>query len=478
MPLLSKGKGNNLKKLAFFWGLGASAFLLSSCGVHSVNHDPQALASSPAQFSVAGDEHAALPGRWYDSFHDARLQDLIAVALENNYDVKQALARLKQADALARQAQSVRLPAINLEASSAKDWIDGDAQQGYSRAGGALSWELDVFNRLGAAAESARFERAAFAEDIEAVRLSLSAAVAEAYYGAIAQHIRIGLLQDQSGTDNRLLKLLQQRFDEGVGTNLDVLQQRSQVALNQSLIPPAEAALRVQENRLDVLTGNAPDALDRTGPEDRFAEIGILPPLGVPSDLLLNRPDLRAIRNRLIAADADIGAAMADRLPRITLTGTYLYADGPAAAGPAAGLLAGLVQPLLDWGRRKAEVERNKAVYEEGLAAFTQAYLEAIESVENALYQENRQREYVRRLEERRRILDQSLTASQDIYKQGLSDYLPVLDAVQSLRAVERDLVTERLNLILFRIRLFRALGAPIGPETPAPAAATESPAP
>src|SRR5690606_24971569 len=133
-----------------------------------------------------------------------------------------------------------------------------------SRMGGALSWELDVFGRLGAAAESRRFARAAHEDDIAALRQGLAAAVAEAYYGAIAQHIRIGLLHDQSGTDNKFLELLQQRFKQGIGTNLDVLQQRSQLALNQSLIPPAEAALRAHENRLDVLTGHVPDAQDRT----------------------------------------------------------------------------------------------------------------------------------------------------------------------------------------------------------------------
>src|SRR5690606_4821068 len=161
-------------------------------------------------------------------------------------------------------------------------------------------------------------------EDVEAVRLGLSAEVAEAYFSAIAQQLQLQLLREQAETDRKFLDLVSQRLEAGVGTNVEVLQQRSQLADNESLIPVAEAALRVFENRLDVLTGAAPDGKNRTEPQKNFAQLAALPPVGVPSDLLLNRPDLRALRNRLIAADAAIGEAIADRLPRVTLDGSYL----------------------------------------------------------------------------------------------------------------------------------------------------------
>jgi outer membrane protein TolC len=156
---------------------------------------------------------------------------------------------------------------------------------------------------------------------------------------------------------------------------------------------------------MDVLLGKAPDQEERTTADDRLASVGNLPPLGIPSDLLLHRPDLRAQRDRLVAADAAIGEAMAARLPRLTLTGSFFLVDSANASGPAGSLLAGLMQPLLDWGRRKAEVERNQALYEERLTTFTLTYLEAIEEVENILYRENRQREYVQLLDARRHIL-------------------------------------------------------------------------
>lgn len=448
----------------FFILAQISAVSLAACSLHTVQIDPQPLQMAGGAYSLASDSTGAAAVRWYESFRDEKLAGLIEAGLQNNMDIRQAVARLEQADALYGQSRAGLFPAVDLEVSSSKSREDGESQEGASRVGAALSWEVDAFGRLRHEKTAGFFEKRAAAEDVEAVRLSLSAEVAEAYFNAVAQRLQLQLLQQQNDDDTKLLDLINQRFEAGVVANVEVLQQKSQLAENESLIPPAQAALRVFENRLDVLTGVAPDGTDRTAQGDVFAKIGALPVLGVPSDLLLHRPDLRALKNRLVAADADIGAAIADRLPRITLDGSYLYADGPAVSGPVTSVLAGLVQPLLDWGRREAEVRRNKAVYEEQLAAFTQAYLEALEDVENALYQENRQREFIARLQERANVLSQTLKASEATYKQGESDYLPVLDAVQNLRAVERNLIAQRLNLVLLRVQLFRALGGPIAP--------------
>lgn len=439
---------------------GTSLLALAGCSLHSIDLAPSPIAQTGSSYSVSDQQTKELLGGWYESFKDPALTELIEMALQNNMDVRQALARVKQADALVIKQHSGIFPNLSAQASDAREWEGRDQQENLARAGVALSWEIDAFNRIGAQTKARRYEQKAAEADMQAVRLALSAEIAEAYFSAIAQSLQIHLLEDQAEVDGKLLDLIDQRFKAGVGTNVEVLQQKSQLAENQSLIPPAEAALRVYENRLDVLLGQAPDAQNLTGGDDVFADIGPLPALGVPSDLLLNRPDVLAAKDRLIAADAEIGAALADRLPRLTLTGSSLYTDG--GAGLTTSALAGLVQPLIDWGSRRAEVSRNKAVYEERLAAFTKIYLEAIEDVENALYQEDRQREYIKRLETRRAVLDQTLSAARAVYEQGESDYLPVLDSIQNLRVVERNLISQQLNLVLYRIQLFRALGAPI----------------
>jgi outer membrane protein TolC len=340
-----------------------------------------------------------------------------------------------------------------------RDWADGDTRNRLDWVGGALAWEVDVFNRLGSAALARESERVARFEDLEAIRLSLSAEVTDAYFDAIEQRNQLALLEKQIEVDRDLLELTELRFEAGLTASVDVLQQTSVLAETESLVPPTEALLRVSENRMDVLIGKAPDAVNRVDDNDRFVDIKDLPFMGVPSDLLLNRPDLRALKNELIAADAEIGQAIADRLPRITLDGSFFYGDGSDFTGPAGILLGTIVQPLLDWGARKAEVERSRAVYVERLTIFSQAYLQAIEDVENALYQERKQREFLERLERRRLFLERTVEETRDRYTNGLTDFLPVLDALKEMQRIERIIVRQERALLGFRTQLHRALG-------------------
>ena len=440
------------------WIVGFS-LLLTGCQPHAINPSPEPLRKGGTAYSIPSPTSTPLENKWWASFQDAKLDALIDKALNDSFDIMWGLARLDQADALTRQARAARLPQVDLKADLLREWADGETRNRLDWVGGALAWEVDVFNRLGAAAQARESERAARAEDLEAIRLSLSAEVTDAYFDAVEQRNQLALLENQIDVDRDLLELIELRFEAGLTASVDVLQQSSVLAETESLVPPTEALLRVSENRLDVLLGQAPDAVDRVDDNDRFVDIDELPFIGVPSDLLLNRPDLRALKNELIAADAEIGQAIADRLPRITLEGSLFYADGSTFTGPAGVLLGSIVQPLLDWGARKAEVERNRAVYVERLSLFSRAYLQAIEDVENALYQERKQREFIDRLERRRGFLERTVAETRDRYTNGLTDFLPVLDALKELQRIERIIVRQERALLGFRIQLHRALG-------------------
>ena len=440
----------------------AASFLLFGCKSHTINPSPEPLQTGGAGFSIPSPATKPDDRNWWAPFQDAKLNELIDRALNGNFDIRQGLARIDQADALTRQARAARFPQVDLEASVLRDWADGETRNRLDRVGGALAWEVDVFNRLGSAEFARQSQRAARVEDLEAIRLSLSAEVTAAYFDAIGQRNQLLLLEQQIEVDRELLELIELRFEAGLAASVDVLQQSSVLAETESLVPPNEALLRVAENRLDVLLGQAPDALDRVDANDRFVAMEDLPFIGVPADLLLNRPDLRALRNELIAADAEIGQAIADRLPRITLDGALFYGDGSDFTGPAGFILGSIAQPLLDWGARKAEVERSRALYVERLAIFSQAYLQAIEDVENALYQERKQREFLDRLERRRRFLESTVEETKDRYTNGLTDFLPVLDALKELQRIERIIVRQQRELLGFRIQLHRALGGQV----------------
>ncbi len=437
---------------------------LNGCQTFPLKNAVHPEVSIPAQYVDRSIDFSAtdVGQPWWLEFDRPGLSQLIDQALAANFDLRQALARLRQAQAIAVQTGSGRWPQIDLRGDASKEWEGTDPQRGEADMGAALQWEVDAFNRIGAAARADSFEIQARHEDVAALRLTLSAEVGNAYFAAAAVTQRLALLDQQLRNDNELLDLLQLRFDHGVGTKVDVLQQQSRVADSQSLIPSAEADLRIFENRLDVLLGEAPDAHNRVGQSETLTFASELPALGVPAELLLRRPDLRALQAELIAADADIAAAIADRLPRIVLNGSLVLQDQASFTGPVSMLMASFVQPLLDWGRRKAEVERNRAIYDERLARYTQLFLQAVEDVENALYQENRQRETVSRLDKRRQILQETVQETEARYLQGIDDYLPVLSALQELREIERVLITERLNLVQFRIALYRAVGGPL----------------
>lgn len=434
--------------------------LVSGCSVHDIDFEATPSLQASSAYSVPTQrlkEQATQP--WWRDLDRPDLDNLIEQSFTANQDIIAAISRIQQARALQVQTRSDLFPKINAEGNITDSRQGSDDQRGTGEVGAVFSWEVDLFNRIGAAALADELEAVAREEDLTALRLSLSTEVANAYFGAIAAHNKLQLLNSQLQTDEELLELLDLRYENGIGTNVEVLQQQSQVAESKSLIPPAEADLRVFENRLDVLLGVQPDGGDRVDLQEDLSFAVALPAIGVPADLLINRPDLRAAQADLVAADADIAAAIAARLPQITLDGSYLYTDTANFSGPVSVIIGTFVQPILDWGQRKAEVERNKALYTESLAVFTQLYLEAVEAVENALYQENKQREYITRLEERRQILQDTVEETEALYTQGVDDYLPVLNALQELRDVERDLVSERLGLVNFRIALYRAIG-------------------
>jgi outer membrane protein TolC len=205
---------------------------------------------------------------------------------------------------------------------------------------------------------------------------------------------------------------------------------------------------------------------------DDFPGLPQLPLTGIPIDLLQNRPDLRRIYDQLIAIDYRVAEAMADRLPKIQLNSAGGVKDRLAAEGMFFSMLLEATAPLIDWERRSAEVEKQEARFREELASYSQAYLTAMEEVENALWQEQYQVELLKALDHQIELARSTLKETGNRYRQGLSDYLPVLAAIQSLQELERDILSRRRQLVSIRILLYRALGgSPLDPGRYGPAA-------
>jgi len=442
------------------WGAGA----LAACSLHGVQEEPAPPLPPAALYGTAGAQGPRAPElAWWSALGDPRLDGLVASALAANLDAARAVARVARAEALHRQAGALDKPALDAVGEAGASWVEGEGTDTALLGGLGLAWEIDLFGRLRAEIRARGRELAATRDELAALRLLLTGQVAEAYLDAVEQQLQLRLLDEQTELARTLLELNRLRFSLGAASAVDVLQQRTQLEAVRAEVPRARAALRAAENRLDVLLGQAPDGRDRTAPASAsLPELAPLPPSGVPADLLVQRPDLRALRDRVVAADHRVGGAIAERLPRISLTGSLGAVDDPSGSGLAASAAASLVQPLLDWGRRVAGVDEARADLREALLAFGQAYLVAVEEVDTLLWREARQRELIASLRERRGLLEQTVAESRNRFGQGLTDYLPVLTAVQALQQVQRELLGEQRELVSLRVRLHRALGGPV----------------
>jgi NodT family efflux transporter outer membrane factor (OMF) lipoprotein len=438
--------------------------LLAGCMPPSAIDDGMLLSGPPRYQQTSGLAGSKSP--WWLIFPDTRMHGEIDRALGDNLGQAGLAKRIDQASASLRKENAALFPQIDLEGSGRYDSLDPGTSGASTSFGSMLSWELDLWGRLRSGRRAREMERLAAFQDWLGGRLLLSASVAETRMLILENRARLDVLADQIATNETLLDLVRTRAGQGIGSRVDLLQQERQLDATRALVPPAEAELAAAEYALDVLTGSAPGGR----PRDSRRSLPGLPPLpgtGIPSDLLKNRPDLLARWNRILALDAGVGQALADRLPSITLGASLARGRFDGIARTITDLIGETASPLLDGGARRAEVDRRRALLEEALLDYSNTYLEAIRDVETALIRERKQADHIRivtrQLGTARRTLDETRIR----YSQGLTDYLPVIDALTAVQTLELSIVALEREALALRIGLHRALGGPMPPTDP-----------
>jgi outer membrane protein TolC len=305
---------------------------------------------------------------------------------------------------------------------------------------------------------------------VRAAALTLSAQIASTWYQLAEAGGQIEILEAQIGTNEQILDLVTLGFRRGQVGASDVLRQRQLVESGRGELHLARARESVLTHQLSVLVGRTPQ--DPVDPSDAgLIDLPPLPRTGLPSELLQRRPDLRAAHLEIAAASARLGQAVAERYPRINLSGdigtggaetSSLFADW------LGNLAAGIVMPVLDGNSRKAETDRQEASLREAVDRYRHAILTALEEVENALAEESRQREYLESLNTQLELANLVLDRTRDAYVSGQADYLRVLEALTSQQSLERRQLSARRDLIRYRIELCRALGGSWTPKRPA----------
>lgn len=456
------------------------ALLVWSAGCATTPEVPSPV-EIPAAFSASGSLVAT--DRWWEDLGDASLSMLVDEALAGSFELAAAWDRLAQAEAITRREGAGLWPSIDAQADSGTTWIGGSAAQNSFALNGqgtrrvddfglglTLSWELDIFGRLRAARDAAEFERDASAADVQATAVALAAGVADQWYALVEEARQLALLDEQIRTNMDILSLVTVRFRAGGAGAADVLRQRQVVEQRRGERETVKARAAVAEHALAVLLGRVPVVADLPASEV-LPDPGPPPAAGFPAELLDRRPDLKRGYREVLAADRQLAAARADRYPRISLTATSALGAQELADlldNWMASLAANLVAPLFDGGRRRAEVERTRAVVSERIHLYGQQVLTAFREVEDALVQEEQQRALIQSLEAQLELARLTLERLRDRYTKGASDYLDVLDALSSQQSLERDVVGARRDLLGFRIALYRALAGGFELERPA----------
>lgn len=452
-----------------------------SCSPHHTVEDPRPPIDVPDRYAqTAGDERDvapedAMPERWWTAFGDPELSYLVDEALERNFQLGAAWARLEQAEA-------------GLEAANSNFWPQISAQLDVSRRRtvavfGALgrqefennalgvslpvSYEVDLWNRLGHQVAASGLEALAQRDDVEALAITVAANVVERWLDLLQQRALRRLLEEQLQTNLVYEELVALRFAHGLGSAVDVYQQRQQVQLTEVQLAQVLGAETVARQQLAVLVGRAPAefASDRIGQLPEPTELPALPPLpetGIPSQLLLTRPDVRRSRRLVEAQDHRLGAAIAEQFPSFRFNAS-VGLSSPDLTGLLNSFVwsvaGGLLAPILNGGRLQAEVRRNRAMLQERLQLFADVLLTAMLEVENALALERQLVVQGENLRDQLSAARSTLRESRRRYAEGLSDYLPVLTALQSVQATEQNILTTQRQLLSQRVQLARALG-------------------
>ena len=442
------------------------ATFFSGCSIHR----KQAITlPSPVPESFARQEKPPVEsppiGRWWEAFEDEVLNELMKEALATNLDLDQSYARMEQLQAVTRQAKSVLYPTLTAggEASRARQpGIFGSTTGDNYSLSLAAGYEIDLWNKNRSGAMAAMLEERASREDVRSLYITLSAELVDLYYLAVEQRAQIDLTDGTIASFENTVELVTRRYVQGLVSALDVYQARQNLSFAKASRPVCEANLAATEHAIAVLLGRYPER-DLAGKMADLPETPEAVPAGLPSRVLARRPDVQAEFLRVQASDAQVAQAIADRFPSFNLLGNYGRSRTSFSTGDVTGtfwnLLASAALPVIDGGRRKAEVDRSEAEFREILSRYRKKVLTSFQEVENALVNNRTTEERIRQLEERVDATAGALRLSLDRYLLGLSDYLPILTAQASDFTARSQLLAAKRQLVSDRISLARALG-------------------
>ncbi len=403
---------------------------------------------------------------WWKIFKDPQLNRLVDTALKNNPDMKSALLRIRESRERLNISESSLLPSADANSGwglSPNDGFRSATSQGFSL-GGNMSWELDLFGGKRRSIEAARASLMSTEASAGAVRTSLLANVATAYFNWIAACEQLRIAEEQLEIQRKTLSIAQERHRAEFAPKLDVEQAISSVAGTEGTIPALKANVASAKNQLSVLLGSYNSRIVLTKPNSAVFSKTPGVPVGLPSELLRRRPDIIAAEHDLHAATANIGVAISDLYPRFSLTGSVSgrgsdFGDLFRENNNTWSLGGNLLQPLFHGGALRANVRAQEAAAEIAAENYRKALITAVAEVEEALINYGNYTSRMQYLEKANTANKEAYRIALDMYRAGETDFLNVITAQRSWLTSEESLVTMRQNIRKAIVEIARALG-------------------
>ena len=416
---------------------------------------------------------------WWTVFDDKMLQSLVQQAVESNLDLRFAEARIRQARAVRGIAESFLGPTIDAAASYQRSEASVSPTNGTGRSGGNTvsvttnqyfagfdaAWELDIFGGVRRGIEAADADLRASVEARRDVLVTLTAEVARNYIDLRAFQQRISIARQNLEAQKHSAKLTRQRFEAGLASGLDVANAEAQVATTAAVIPLLEASAWQTIYSLGVLLGQPPAALvQELAPALAIPIAPPSAPMGVPSELLRRRPDIRQAEAALHAATARIGVSEADLYPQFTITGSIgvrasdfgswldwssrLWNIGP-----------GVTWRVFDMGRIRSDIAQQEALQEQFFIVYQKTVLTALQEVEGALISLDKEQEHRKALVDAVAFNQKAVDLSIMLYAEGQTDFLNVLQAQRALFLTQDALAQSTQTISTNLVALYKALG-------------------
>ncbi|MCG2615853.1 efflux transporter outer membrane subunit [Terrimonas sp. NA20] len=464
--------------LKHFYVTTALAVLLLSCRVGKSYKQPELVL--PAQFDTTtsfADTSSIADIPWTDFFTDTTLKSLIGKGIQYNHDLLIAVKRLEAAQLQAKQAKLLYLPDVNLGITGqynrpSDNSLNGLSAQGFLQkshiesysAAVTLSWEADIWGKIKGRKEIALTQYLQTGEALKAVQTQLVSQIAQGFYNLLMLDKQLQIAQKNLALNDSFLIATKFLKDAGNISILAVQQAESQKQATSLLIPQLEQEIALQENMLQLLTGQLPGKLGR---RTSLGDITLQDKLstGLPVSMVSRRPDVRADELALVIANARVGVAQADMYPALTLTAgggleSFRSSNWFNIPGSLFGLAAGsILQPVFRKGALKTQFEVSKLEREQAVIRFRQSVLQASTEVSNALVQTDKLKQQQAIASSQTDTLKKAVVNAQWLFKSDMASYLEVITAQGNALQAELNLAMIQRSRLNAMVELYRALG-------------------